>query len=82
MAKNRGGAENRDGGENLGKGDKVAWSSHGSRAEGEVEKKITKRTEAAGRTVDASPDDPQYQVRSDKSGRPAVHKPSALKKKK
>ena len=36
---------------------------------------------AAGRTVDASPDDPQYQVRSDKSGRSAVHKPSALKKK-
>nr|WP_307180015.1 HVA1 family protein [Streptomyces africanus] len=37
---------------------------------------------AKGRTVDASPDDPQYEVRSDKSGRTAVHKPSALKKKK
>lgn len=46
-----------------------------------MEKKITKRTEAAGRTVDASADDPQYQVRSDRSGRSAVHKPSALKKK-
>ncbi|GAA3962143.1 DUF2945 domain-containing protein [Streptomyces marokkonensis] len=75
-------AKNRDDAENLKKGDKVAWSSHGSRTEGEVEKKITKRTEAAGRTVDASPDDPQYQVRSDKSGKPAVHRPSALKKKK
>ncbi|MFC9509378.1 DUF2945 domain-containing protein [Streptomyces sp. NPDC057002] len=64
------------------KGDKVTWSSHGSRTEGEVEKEITERTRAAGRTVDASPDDPQYQVRSDKSGRSAVHKPSALKKKK
>ncbi|MCX5384801.1 DUF2945 domain-containing protein [Streptomyces sp. NBC_00083] len=64
------------------KGDKVTWKSHGSQAEGSVEKKITKRTEAAGRTVDASPDDPQYEVRSDKSGRTAVHKPSALKKKK
>ncbi len=64
------------------KGDKVAWSSHGSRTEGEVEKEITERTRAAGRTVDASSDDPQYQVRSDKSGRSAVHKPSALKRRK
>ncbi|MGW2714578.1 DUF2945 domain-containing protein [Streptomyces sp. NPDC001356] len=64
------------------KGDKVAWRSHGSETEGTVEKKITERTEASGRTVDASPDDPQYEVRSDKSGRMAVHKPSALKRKK
>jgi hypothetical protein len=74
-------AKNRDDGERVWKGDKVTWSSHGSRTGGEVEKEITERTEAAGRTVDASPDDPQYQVRSDKSGRSAVHKPSALKKK-
>ncbi|MEU3949712.1 DUF2945 domain-containing protein [Streptomyces sp. NPDC029526] len=74
-------AKGRSKGKNLKKGDKVAWSSHGSEAEGEVEKKITERTEAAGRTVDASPDDPQYQVRSEKSGRSAVHKPSALREK-
>ncbi|MFC8858528.1 MULTISPECIES: DUF2945 domain-containing protein [Streptomyces] len=74
-------AKNRDDGKRPKKGDKVTWSSHGSRTGGEVEKEITERTEAAGRTVDASPDDPQYQVRSDKSGRSAVHKPSALKKK-
>ncbi|MFA3878348.1 DUF2945 domain-containing protein [Streptomyces sp. MMCC 100] len=74
-------AKNRDDGERLERGDKVTWSSHGSRTEGEVEKKITERTEAAGRTVDASSEDPQYQVRSDKSDRSAVHKPSALKKK-
>lgn len=64
------------------KGDKVAWSSHGSETTGTVEKKITKRTKAAGRTVDATPEEPQYEVRSDKSGRTAVHKPSALKNKK
>ncbi|WP_037681453.1 DUF2945 domain-containing protein [Streptomyces griseus] len=75
-------AKSRSGGKKLGKGDKVAWSSHGGQAEGEVEKEITERTEAAGRTVSASPEDPQYQVRSEKSGRSAVHKPSALKKKK
>ncbi|GGW16131.1 DUF2945 domain-containing protein [Streptomyces capoamus] len=75
-------AKKRETGEELKKGDHVTWRSHGSQAEGEVEKKITERTEAAGRTVDASPDDPQYEVRSEKSGRTAVHKPSALKKKK
>ncbi|MER7576008.1 DUF2945 domain-containing protein [Streptomyces sp. NPDC126514] len=68
--------------ENLRKGDKVAWSSHDSETTGKVEKKITERTEAAGRTVDASSEEPQYEVRSDKSGRSAVHKPSALKKRK
>ena len=63
------------------KGDKVEWSSHGSKTTGKVEKKITDRTEAAGRTVAASKDDPQYLVESDKSGKEAVHKPDALKKK-
>ncbi|MGI5470530.1 DUF2945 domain-containing protein [Streptomyces sp. CA-132043] len=65
----------------LRKGDKVTWKSHGGEAVGEVEKKITHRTEEAGRTVDASPDDPQYKVRSEKSGGSAVHRPEALKKK-
>jgi Hypervirulence associated proteins TUDOR domain len=60
-------------------GDEVEWSSHGGEAVGEVEKKITERTEAAGRTVAASPDDPQYLVKSEKSGGEAVHKPDALR---
>jgi len=63
-------------------GDEVTWQSHGSTTSGKVEKKITKRTEESGRTVNASPDDPQYRVRSDKSGKTAVHKPSALRGKK
>ncbi|TDE08602.1 DUF2945 domain-containing protein [Jiangella asiatica] len=66
----------------LEKGDKVTWSSHGATAEGTVERKITEDTEAGGRTVRASKNDPQYLVRSEKSGGTAVHKPSALKKKK
>jgi hypothetical protein len=65
---------------NFEKGDRVSWKSHGGTAEGHVEEKITEDTEAAGRTVRASPDDPQYTVRSEKSGRDAVHKPGALKK--
>lgn len=64
----------------LKKGEHVTWRSHGGQAEGEVEKQITSDTEAAGRTVRASEDDPQYLVRSDKSGGEAVHKPDALTK--
>ena len=63
----------------LKKGDKVTWSSHGQQVQGTVEQKITKETEAAGRTVKASKDEPQYKVKSDKTGREAVHKPGALK---
>jgi hypothetical protein len=64
----------------LKKGDHVTWKSHGGEAEGEVEEEITSDTEAGGRTVRASKDDPQYLVRSEKSGGDAVHKPSALHK--
>jgi hypothetical protein len=64
--------------EDLGKGTAVSWNSHGHRVEGTVEQKITERTEAAGRTVDASEDDPQYKVKSAGTGREAVHKPEAL----
>ena len=61
------------------KGDRVSWKSHGGTAPGEVVKKITEDTEEAGRTVRASKEEPQYLVRSEKSGGEAVHKPGALK---
>ncbi|GLY01959.1 MULTISPECIES: DUF2945 domain-containing protein [Actinoplanes] len=67
-------------GESPKKGDKVSWRSHGETVHGTVEQKITKRTEAAGRTVAASPDEPQYRVRSDRTGRDAVHKPASLRR--
>ena len=61
-------------------GDKVEWNSHGAKAVGTVERKITSDTEAGGRKVKASADEPQYLVRSEKSGGTAVHKPSALRR--
>ena len=67
-------------GDELSKGDKVTWKTHGTTTEGTVEKKLTSRTEAAGRTVATSKDEPQYLVNSDKSGREAVHKPESLQK--
>ncbi|WP_030770825.1 DUF2945 domain-containing protein [Streptomyces sp. NRRL F-2664] len=65
----------------LSRGDEVSWKSHGQNVSGKVKKKITERTRAAGRTVAASDEDPQYEVESDASGRSAVHKPEALRKK-
>jgi hypothetical protein len=65
----------------LGVGERVSWSSHGSEAIGRVTRKITRRTRAAGRTAEASPEGPQYEVESEKSGRRAVHKPEALRRK-
>jgi hypothetical protein len=62
------------------KGDRVTWKSHGGEAVGTVEDIITSETDAGGRHVKASKDEPQYLVKSEKSGGTAVHKPGALKK--
>ena len=63
----------------LSTGDHVEWKTHGTTTEGTVKKKITADTEAAGRTVRAGDDDPQYLVTSDTTGKQAVHKPDALR---
>ncbi|MET9463894.1 DUF2945 domain-containing protein [Streptomyces sp. NPDC006544] len=67
--------------DDLNSGDEVTWKSHGHTVTGKVKKKVTRRTRAAGRTVDASGEQPQYEVESDASGRSAVHKPDALRRK-
>lgn len=61
-------------------GDRVSWRSHGATVPGVVEEEISERTQAAKRAVDASPEHPQYRVRSDKSGGAAVHRPEALRR--
>ena len=62
----------------LSKGDDVTWHSHGHTVHGTVVRKVTSETDAGGRHVKASKDDPQFVVESDKTGKQAVHKPSAL----
>lgn len=62
------------------KGDQVEWDFPGGTTRGEVVHKLTEDTEAGGRTVRASAEEPQYLVRSDASGKTAVHKPGALRK--
>ncbi|MDX3372943.1 DUF2945 domain-containing protein [Streptomyces cyaneofuscatus] len=69
-------------GKKLSKDDDVTWRSHGQDVEGSVTRKIEKRTEAAGRTVDASKEEPQYEVESDRTGKRAVHRPESLDRKK
>jgi hypothetical protein len=60
-------------------GDKVAWDSSGGHSEGEVVKKVTSPTRIKGHKVAASKDNPEYIVRSDKTGAEAAHKPESLK---
>ena len=60
------------------KGDRVRWDAGNESSVGTVERKITSNTEAGGRKVKASKDEPQYLVKSEKNGSTAVHKPDAL----
>ncbi len=62
------------------KGDRVKWDAGNQSSVGTVEKKITEDGEWGGRKVSASKDEPQYLVKSEKTGKTAVHKPSALHK--
>ena len=59
-------------------GDKVEWESSQGTIEGTVEKKLTEPIDIKKHHVDASPDEPQYLVKSDKTGKEAAHKPESL----
>jgi hypothetical protein len=64
------------------KGDHVEWNASGKKTEGVVEEKITKPTDFKNHHFEASKDEPEYLVKSDKSGKEAIHKPESLKKSK
>ena len=59
-------------------GDKVEWKSSQGTIEGTVEKKLTEPIDIKKHHVDASPDEPQYLVKSDKTGKEAAHMPESL----
>ena len=61
-------------------GDKVAWDTPQGETHGTVVKKETGTAKAGGHTAKASKSDPQIRVKSAKSGKEAVHKPSELRK--
>ena len=61
-------------------GDKVKWNTSQGETHGVVEKKQTTSTKIKSHKVQASKDDPQYIVKSDKTGAKAAHKPDELRK--
>ena len=62
------------------KNDKVTWDTPQGKTKGTVEKVVTDTTKVKGHTAKATKDAPQVLVKSDKSGKKAVHKPGELKK--
>ncbi len=61
-------------------GDKVKWGTPQGETHGKVEKKVTTETKIKGHTAKPTKENPEYLVKSDKSGKEAVHKPGELKK--
>jgi len=66
--------------EHLRKGDKVEWKTSQGKTQGTVEEKLTQPTEIKGHHVAASRENPEYRVKSDKTGKEAAHKPESLEK--
>jgi hypothetical protein len=62
------------------RGDRVEWNFRGQIVRGIVRRRLTRRTEIAGRVVAASRDDPRYVVRSERSGKETTRRPEALRR--
>ena len=62
-------------------GDHVTWNSEAGHVSGRITKVHTKDTDYKGHTHHARKEEPQYEIRSDKTDHVALHKGSALKKK-
>jgi hypothetical protein len=62
------------------KGDHVSWNSEAGRVSGRIVKVIVSEIQFKGYTVHASDDEPQYEIKSDKTDHVAMHKGSALTK--
>jgi hypothetical protein len=62
-------------------GDKVEWDTSQGKTDGVVVRKETRTARVKGHTAEATADDPQYRVRSRKSGKEAIHRPEELRKK-
>lgn len=65
---------------NLKVGDEVKWETPQGETHGKVVKKVTRTEKAGGHTAKASADEPQYRVRSAKTGKEAIHKPEGLRR--
>jgi Hypervirulence associated proteins TUDOR domain len=63
---------------NLNIGDHVSWNSEAGRVTGLIVKVHTKDFDYKGYMHHATKDDPQYEIKSDKSDHIAAHKGGAL----
>jgi hypothetical protein len=60
-------------------GDHVAWNSEAGRVSGRIVRVHRKNLVRSGYVHHASPEDPQYAIKSDKTDHVALHKASALR---
>ncbi|WP_346922038.1 DUF2945 domain-containing protein [Glutamicibacter creatinolyticus] len=61
-------------------GDHVSWNSEAGRVTGKITKVHTSDFTYKGHSRRASDDEPQYEIKSDKTDHIAAHKGSALRK--
>jgi hypothetical protein len=61
-------------------GDHVGWNSEAGQVSGTITKVHTEDFDYKGHTRRASKDEPQYEIKSDKTDHVAAHKGSALHK--
>jgi len=61
-------------------GDHVTWNSEAGHVSGTITKIHTNNFDYKGYTHHATEDDPQYEIKSDKTDHVAVHKARALSK--
>ncbi len=62
-------------------GDTVTWETPQGQTQGVVEKKVTAPVTIKTHTAQASKENPEYLVKSTKTGKKAVHRPGGLTKK-
>ncbi len=62
------------------RGDRVSWNSEAGRVRGVITRIVTSEIEFKGYTVHASKEEPQYEIKSEKTDHIAMHKGSALRK--
>jgi hypothetical protein len=60
-------------------GDHVSWNSEAGRVVGRIVRVHTKDVNYKGYTHHASKDEPEYEIKSDKTAHIALHKGSALR---
>lgn len=61
-------------------GDKVEWNTSQGVTQGTVVRRVTAPAHVEGHVAQASPTHPEVEVRSDRSGKRAIHRPEALRK--